>query len=804
MCMCVAGYSGLYCQTQIDQCASMPCVNNGSCVDNVDSFTCICPPGYSGTVCETQIDTCASAPCANGGTCTDLVNGYTCACPSGYSGTTCQVFLYSSIPLAASTHSSYLVCHYVQKTDVDECASVPCMNGGSCVDGIDSYSCVCAAGYSGILCQTDIDECASQPCINGGTCVDDINGFDCICPIGFAGTICDQFTCQQNILMSCDVGIANPTMYLVDPLNGHLLSLGSASGMNGCNAMAQDPTTEAVLIDGSNGMYSLNSLYTGMLDQPLNITPTFLGPISGGLVYQAWNFRPNDTTLYGIEAVTNNPLDVIALSPLPPTAATQCPVTRGGAFSFMPDARTIFSGNGNSDTLTYIEYHLWTDQCADAAFGYWGGVPGDCAGAYLSAITALQTNGLAYGWLQCQRFYGGNPYVQLVLVDPVNVLLTPLGPRIPNPTIAALTTANLTLCLNQGYCSNGDQCICLPGYSGSICQTQIDECASAPCQNEATCTDQLNGYTCVCLAGFSGMYCQTQINTCASTPCMNQATCIDQIDSWVCQCLPGFSGVICQTQVDLCASNPCVHGGTCVDRVNGYTCQCLAGYSGNDCQTQIDECASQPCHLGTCVDHLNGYTCNCPPGTSGLYCQTDVDECASMPCQNSGTCTDGLDSFTCLCMIGYSGILCQTQINQCASTPCKNSGTCTNLVDSYICTCVAGYSGPQCQTLLDSCASSPCENGGICVDHVNGFVCQCPAGYSGAQCQTRIDDCASTPCQHGGTCAGFVNGFSCTCPPEYGGRICEEITLQCSPIPCSEALPCTNPLYGYAICRRPE
>ena len=38
-------------------------------------------------------------------------------------------------------------------SDVDECASRPCQNGGQCVDGVNEYTCTCAAGYSGINCE---------------------------------------------------------------------------------------------------------------------------------------------------------------------------------------------------------------------------------------------------------------------------------------------------------------------------------------------------------------------------------------------------------------------------------------------------------------------------------------------------------------------------------------------------------------------------------------------------------------------------------------------------------------------------
>ena len=40
----------------------------------------------------------------------------------------------------------------VVTSDIDECASRPCMNDATCVDGVDSYSCTCLAGYFGHTC----------------------------------------------------------------------------------------------------------------------------------------------------------------------------------------------------------------------------------------------------------------------------------------------------------------------------------------------------------------------------------------------------------------------------------------------------------------------------------------------------------------------------------------------------------------------------------------------------------------------------------------------------------------------------
>ena len=37
--------------------------------------------------------------------------------------------------------------------------SRPCLNGGTCVDGINSFHCTCVSGYGGDQCEKDIDEC---------------------------------------------------------------------------------------------------------------------------------------------------------------------------------------------------------------------------------------------------------------------------------------------------------------------------------------------------------------------------------------------------------------------------------------------------------------------------------------------------------------------------------------------------------------------------------------------------------------------------------------------------------------------
>ena len=39
--------------------------------------------------------------------------------------------------------------------------------------------------------------------------------------------------------------------------------------------------------------------------------------------------------------------------------------------------------------------------------------------------------------------------------------------------------------------------------------SDFDECASYPCQNGGTCSDDIDGYTCVCIPGHTGDNCET-------------------------------------------------------------------------------------------------------------------------------------------------------------------------------------------------------------------------------------------------------------------------------------------------------
>ena len=111
------------------------------------------------------------------------------------------------------------------EVNIDDCHNHQCKNGGTCLDGIKTYTCQCPPTYTGMYCQTDVDECQQRPNIckvwipcffkvmlidiytffmpwlnvffcfflqNGATCTNTPGSFSCICVNGWTGEDCSE------------------------------------------------------------------------------------------------------------------------------------------------------------------------------------------------------------------------------------------------------------------------------------------------------------------------------------------------------------------------------------------------------------------------------------------------------------------------------------------------------------------------------------------------------------------------------------------------------------------------------------
>jgi hypothetical protein len=151
-----------------------------------------------------------------------------------------------------------------------------------------------------------------------------------------------------------------------------------------------------------------------------------------------------------------------------------------------------------------------------------------------------------------------------------------------------------------------------------------------PCHNGAICIDGVDSFTCQCLPGFTGSTCSENINDCDPNPCHN-GQCIDSINDYNCRCETGYMGKNCDEQINPCLTQPCdkIHA-ICIHTGPGtHMCQCHPGYEtqdhGETC-TNTNDCILDACSgHGTCHDLINSYTCECHGGWVGEYCDVSPD-----------------------------------------------------------------------------------------------------------------------------------------------------------------------------------
>ncbi|XP_047398623.1 sushi, nidogen and EGF-like domain-containing protein 1 isoform X17 [Sciurus carolinensis] len=643
-CSCLAGFTGRRCQLDVNECASHPCQNGGTCTHGVNSFSCECPAGFRGPTCESAQSPCDATECQNGGQCRAEGGSAVCVCQAGYTGTTCE-------------------------TDVDECDSDPCLNGGSCVDLVGSFACVCVEPFGGPRCETGShsvpDACLSAPCQNGGTCVDAEQGYVCECPEGFMG-----LDCRERIPRDCECR------------NG-----GRCLGTN--TTVCQCPP----------GFFGLLCEFAGSLGlrQP--------HPCQGPEV-------PRKTGPYGSRLLLSAEV-----------TATPC----------------------NMNT-----------QCPD------GGYCMEYGGSYLCV---------------CHTDHN-------------------VSHSLPSP-------CDSDPCFNGGSCDAQDDsytCECPRGFHGRHCEKARPHlCSSGPCRNGGTCKEAGGEYHCSCPYRFTGRHCEIgKPDSCASGPCHNGGTCFHYIGKYKCDCPPGFSGRHCEIAPSPCFRSPCVNGGTCEDLGTDFSCHCQAGYTGHRCQAEVD--CGHPEEVQHATMHFNGtrlgsvalYTCD--PGYSlsvpshariclpqGVWSQLpqclEVDECRSQPCQHGGSCQDHVAGYQCLCSRGYEGVHCELETDACRAQPCSNGGSCRALPGSFLCQCPAGFTGVHCETEVDACDSSPCQHGGRCEDGGGAYLCVCPEGFFGYHCETVSDPCFSSPCGGRGYCLASNGSHSCTCKVGFTGKDCAKELL---------------------------
>ncbi|XP_030840936.1 fibropellin-3-like [Strongylocentrotus purpuratus] len=233
----------------IDDCAALPCLNNGICLDGINRFTCTCSQGWTGTRCEISIRCRVDYTLGVGEKVIINSPNY----PSNYgNGEDCLWFItgingrdvnidfkdfitenrydnfrigVGSDPDIGSQRMGFagpimpgdttLTANTIwvqfqtdnEKTErgfsvefrdsayrvLTPCDAKPCINEGVCTNvGTVRFECQCTSLWTGPNCQTPSvrNKCGLNPCTNGAECLNSGVDYTCLCPGGFTGKNC--------------------------------------------------------------------------------------------------------------------------------------------------------------------------------------------------------------------------------------------------------------------------------------------------------------------------------------------------------------------------------------------------------------------------------------------------------------------------------------------------------------------------------------------------------------------------------------------------------------------------------------
>ena len=95
-CECPAQVSGPRCQYMY--CNPNPCLNEGLCEEGISGPICKCE-GFTGAYCNVDLNECDRNPCQSGGTCMNTLGSFKCMCPSNTTGIFCDMPISAAITI---------------------------------------------------------------------------------------------------------------------------------------------------------------------------------------------------------------------------------------------------------------------------------------------------------------------------------------------------------------------------------------------------------------------------------------------------------------------------------------------------------------------------------------------------------------------------------------------------------------------------------------------------------------------------------------------------------------------------------
>ena len=513
-CYCPAGFSGKFCEININECDSRPCYNNGKCVDLPQSYRCECLQGYSGLQCQIEESDCVPGACPDRAMCKDNpgIGQYECLCRSGYTGTNCSITVDPCLQNGNPCQNSG-ICTPLQQgkfqckcmpgwegrlceINTDDCAEMPCLLGANCTDLVNDFRCDCPRGFTGKRCHKKVDLCQTQPCING-LCVDKFFNHECICFPGYTGESCevDINDCVEN---PCQNG-----GQCIDEIDDYRCSCEIGFTGKNCQHMVDHCASNPC----ENGGSCSNDLDRFVC----KCIPGFVG--------------------LQCEAST----DECSSSPCNPVGTEECMDLDN---MFKCKCHEGYSGEFCESNIDECKFN----PCLNG---------GTCIDGVNDFNCACHPG---WGGKRCETDMGGcssNPckndaecidlFQDFFCVCPSGTdgKMCQTAPErcVGNPCM------NGASCQDYGY---GLNCTCSEDYTGIGCQYEFDACEEGLCQNGATCIDHGDGYKCMCAPGYEGRHCELDQVDCSTSTCPPGATCIDLENDFYCRCPFNLTGEDCR------------------------------------------------------------------------------------------------------------------------------------------------------------------------------------------------------------------------------------------------------------------
>jgi hypothetical protein len=761
----------------------------------------------------------------------------------------------ASLPCSNEDGSATGNCRAVCQTIVGryDCWSFPCFNDGWCIDGKDTYTCVCAFGFDGEQCENDIDECMLQDvdeevlavCNEHALCSNSFGTYSCDCNAGWEG---DGYRAAGVLPYDIPSWITRPAddadyIDACEDIDDCLRGL-CRNGATCINLVGIENGYECECAFGPTNARAWvgHDCETDVDECDPELPQHDCDPHAqcnnnpGGFTCacnEHWQSLDTD----GVDRLARmfgDGLEYAGCYDYPD--CSEIPCQHGGTCTEGPDGCEITNDEGEVvmvDCYACTCAYGWTgfdcdideNECDDAMEGDYQTLPESCHGE------AFCTNTPGSYECACNAGWTGDG---ITCIDADDCEFSP--------------------CAHGGTCYDcGTLCFtcdCVAGWRGTTCATDWNECIMGihMCNDDATCVNNPGSYTCRCDPGFTGdgfgpgfsIHTQTytiganevtettykgckDIDDCdpalymgpeesPNGPCV-RGTCRDVgPNAYVCTCEVGYTDANCDQDINECdpvlGENDCHRFATCVNGMGSYTCQCNTGYTGNGYSSCLDisDCYSQ-CEHGFCSDlGISHYKCSCDDGWMDKDCDYDINECTTYThqCANHALCSNTAGSYTCACNIGYTGDgMAQgggcRDIDDCASDPC-DYGECTDVgAAAYRCTCQEGYTDFNCDFDINECylKTHDCHVDARCVNEPGGWFCRCLSGWEGdgLTC-TDLDDCDPDPCDpiHG-TCEDLgPNSYVCNCMPGWTGIECGDDENECSvgTHGCDPYASCTN------------